>query len=99
MNPYRRFRTKDIDLNRVQDRVEDTFRQFVSNPLLDGVFIDVVFPSGSLTQEINHTLTRQPLGWIVVDVDAAETLHRDSWNNRTLTLTASGAVSAKLYVF
>jgi hypothetical protein len=98
MKPYRKFRTQNVDLDRVQDRVSDTFSQFISNPLLDGVFVSVEF-TGAETKDINHLLARQPLGWFVTDTTGAATIYRSAWNNRTLTLTSDAATIAKIYVF
>lgn len=98
MKPYRKFRTQNVDLDRVQDRVADTFQQFVSNPLLDGIIIDVTFDSPS-TKEISHLLSRQPLGWFLVDNTAAATVYRSAWSSRTLTLVSDSATTLKVYVF
>ena len=98
MKPYRKIRTKDSDLSRVQDRVADTFTTVLQNAIIDGTFVDVVF-SGAGTVEVNHLLSRQPLGWIIVDITTACQVHRDSWDARTLTLTSDAATTVKLYVF
>lgn len=98
MKPYRKIRTADVDLSRVQDRVADTFTNLLQNAIIDGTFLEVSF-DGAETKTVNHLLSRQPLGWIVVDTTAPATVYRESWNSRTLELTASAATTIKLYVF
>ena len=98
MKPYRKFRTKDIDLSRVQDRVDDAITPILTNPLIGGIFIEVSFPSAG-TVDITHRLGRQPLGWVITDITAAASIHRVSWDSKTLTLESSAVTSIKLYLF
>ena len=52
---------------------------------------------------INHRLTlkpgKTPLGWLVSDVNAAVTIHRTAWDDSTVTLEASGDVTAQIEVW
>lgn len=49
---------------------------------------------------INHKLSRQMQGWMVSDIDAAVSIYRSQpLNDKTLTLTSSGAATISLWVF
>lgn len=49
---------------------------------------------------INHGLGRQLRGWSIVDINAAITYYRSApFNDKTLTLTCSGAATANIEVF
>ena len=63
-----------------------------------GTLITVTW-AGAGSQVINHKLRQTPTGWIVCDRDAAQQIHRTAWTTSTISLTAAGAVSAKILVF
>lgn len=74
------------------------------NPLLSlptsspSLLKNITVKSGSNT--INHLLGRTPQGWAVVDQNAAITFFRSAeFNEKTLTLTSSGAGIISLLVF
>lgn len=62
--------------------------------LLKGVQLN----SGSTV--INHLLGRQMQGWFITDIDGAATIYRsEDFNDLTLTLTSSAAVTVNIGVF
>lgn len=52
---------------------------------------------------INHKLPvptgKTPEGWRITDIDAAATVHRTAWDDKTITLEASANCSITLEVF
>lgn len=67
--------------------------------IVDGVLLtNQVLKNGVNT--INHKLGRKPVGWIIIDADAAVTPFRSQpWNEKTLTLTVGADVNICLWVF
>lgn len=94
---FRKINVKDRDLSQVQDNVAQILQPLSKKALLDGVQIEATVALGS--NKISHTLQRKPLGWIVVDADAAVTLYRTAWDTTFLTLTASGSATITLWVY
>ena len=54
---------------------------------------------GAATITIAHRLGRQPVGWIITDRTTAATLHRSAWSATSISLAASGALTATLLVW
>lgn len=87
----------DNIFNRHSDAVREAIGELQGLAVLNGQFVTVALASGS--NRVAHGLGRQPVGWMVVDTDAAVTVYRTAWSATTLDLTASGAVTVKLWVF
>lgn len=83
----------------MQTRWKATLIPLLRKPLNGLVILpNVVLASGA--NVINHRLGRDPQGWMVLDQNAAVTIYRSSpFNNLTLGLTSSGAVTITLGVF
>lgn len=88
-----------LSLDMMQNAWARFLNPWLKNPFSSGVYLkDLSLVSGS--NVINHKLGRAPQGWIIIDIQAAQTLYRSAaFNDLTLTLTASGNVIASLYVF
>lgn len=90
----------DADVAKLQQRLEEFFAQFITNPLLDGVLLKQVKLSSSATQ-VSHNLGREPQGWLVVNKNA----NADVWQSSTnlpksfIALTATADVTIDLWVF
>jgi hypothetical protein len=93
------------EVERLQENVKKFVKVLEDNPLLDGHLLDRVFFTGAATVVINHGLGRQIRGWIVVDKFGSaggppfETVERTAWDDKTLTLTATGTCCVLLWVF
>ena len=79
-----------------------TLNPILSNPIINGrVLSPVVVTSGD--NVINHGLSRQLQGWIVVLNNAAVTFYdkqaTNQYSDLTLILTSSGVATVTLYVF
>ena len=94
----KRIRTEDRDLSRVQDRVNEAIQPLISNPLVDGVLVSATITAAGDIQ-VPHLLSRQPLGWIIVDQTQPAEIYRQSWDSRFLTLNVNSATILKIYVF
>lgn len=94
--------TSDNVINRVQDNVLAGLKAVAQSPLLGGTLLkSVTLVSGDNT--IRHGLGSALSGWFVVRQRAAATIYDKQDANtipdKTLTLTASAAVTVDLYVF
>jgi hypothetical protein len=71
----------------------------LAEPFTGGSFLqNVPLISGSTV--INHGLGVTPQGWLLADNTAPVTIYRSSpFNDKTLTLTASGATTISLFIF
>lgn len=97
--PFRRIYTRNEDLSRVQNAVEQSL-----NPILDSVIIDGVLVTGVLltttATQVSHTLERNPLGYIVVGQDKHATFYSPVRDSRTITLLSSASnTTVDLWVF
>ena len=90
--------TSDDDLNKVQDALVSTLNPVFSAQILDGVLLsNVSLTSGSNT--INNPLMRNVQGVIPVMKSAACDVYVTSNGAKTLTLTATAACTASLWIF
>jgi hypothetical protein len=71
----------------------------LANPLNQVIIVKNVFlKNGSTT--FNHGLGRTPQGWFLVDINGSANVYRGaSFNELTLTLISSAAVTASIGVF
>jgi hypothetical protein len=87
------------EVSKLQERLQEFFAQFATNPLLDGVLLTGIELS-TTTTAVAHKLQRKPLGWLVVDIDEQETIARDGAATvASLPLVASGPCVVSLWVF
>lgn len=97
---FRKLFTEDKVLNRVQNNISDKFSTLDINPLIDARLLEnVSLASGA--NVVNHRLGRRIRGYIVVRRSANVGIHDSdsSIPDRTINLTASGAVVVSLIVF
>ena len=71
----------------------------IANPMTNmSILQNVVLASG--TNIINHGLGRTQQGWVLTDIQGAATVYRNaSFNNTTLSLSSSAAVTVSIGVF
>lgn len=100
IQPFDKVRASDQHV--VMDVQETIFQwssQLKNQDLFPGRLIEGVELSTTAVN-VEHGLTRLPLGWIVVDRDADESVFRSSaLTTSFLPLTASGSVTVSLWVF
>lgn len=93
------FKSDDTNLMLMQTKWASQLNPILGNAL-NGITIlpNVVLASG--VNVINHKLGKLQTGWIITDINSAVTIYRSSpFNDRTLSLTASGACVISLGVF
>lgn len=93
-----RIRTADSDLSRIQDNLNYVIGELKNISILFGTIIEGTL-SGAGDLVLDHNFNRPIEGWFVVDKDADVSFYKVSSSNTTLTLTGSGAVNAKFWVF
>lgn len=90
-----------LPLPQMQTRWASILNPVIANPIMGGLSLSgVKLQTGS--NVLNHTLARTMQGWLITDTDAAVTVYRPAtaaFNNLTLTLVASGAVTVNLWVY
>ncbi len=87
------------DLDALKDRIAEFTHQLELNPTLDGALVESENLAATTPRELNHKLGRQPSGWILTDIDAAATVHRTAWDDKTISLEASADATVSVWVF
>lgn len=85
------------DVQSLQENVAGVLDPLVRIPILDGVQFSAPLVTGS--NRLAHPLQRIPLGWITVDRNGVATVYRTAWDSRTITLTASAAVTLQIWIY
>lgn len=94
----RKLKFADREVTALQDNVTLVLNQVTKKVVIDGVQLTAIsLATGS--NRINHTLGRQPLGWIVTDINAAVVPYRTAWDANTITLVATGSVTVNLWIY
>jgi hypothetical protein len=94
---FRRIKSDDQDLMKVQVAVEQVVNPIARVALLGGQTITVTLSAG--TNKIQHKLGVTPSGWFVTDTTSAVTIYRTAWDQNFLTLNASGACTVDMWVY
>jgi hypothetical protein len=87
------------DLDALKDRIAEFAQQLEINPTLDGALVESENMVAATPRALNHKLGRQPRGWILTDIDAAATVHRTAWDDKTISLEASANATVSVWVF
>ena len=99
---FQRIVTDDVVLNRVQDNVATTLAPLTNNPLSScHIIANIHLTSGSKNQ-VNHGLSRNLIGWFVVDQTLSGSIWRDTNNktpDRILYLRCDAHLTASVMVF
>tara|TARA_Y100001938_G_scaffold87002_1_gene119312 strand:- start:663 stop:977 length:315 start_codon:yes stop_codon:yes gene_type:complete len=102
LRKYERVQSQDPTINKVQERLERAFIPLFGSLIIDGVLIEDLSLNTS-TLEIPHGLGRPYRGYFVADLNADARVYRDTSSasnpSQFLPLKASGAVTAKVWVF
>jgi hypothetical protein len=97
-----KIQTADPNLQKIQDNVSKALARIERKEWMGGVILRGVELTGGTDTAVDHGLGREPLGWMVVDANAAATYYQGSTTNahpdRTLFLRASATVTVDLWV-
>jgi len=93
------FQTSNQDLSLMETKWASIINPVLSNPLTNPTILNgVKLASGA--NVINHTLGATPQGWIISDIDGNANIYRTQpFNNLTLTLYSTGAVTVNLVIY
>jgi hypothetical protein len=92
-------RTERQDVRDVWDAADREFRDVWNELISRSKLSEVTFPSGSLTQVVQHGLQREPQAVLPCVPTAAGTLHWTSKDKFTITIVASAAMTVHLLIF
>jgi hypothetical protein len=100
MKDFKKVSGASADVAKLQERLQEFFAQFATNPLLNGVLL-IGQQIGTTATRISHGLGRPYQGYIIVDQDASATVWTASSDLKGayITLQASAPVTASLWVF
>ena len=103
MREFKKINTLDPELVKVQGNIQEYLRGITTNPLLDGVRVTGISLSASGTTPVEHTLGREPLGWILIrkrgTADVWDSQDTNALPSRTLALNCSVNVEVDLWIF
>lgn len=98
MIAFKQLQSEDRIQNTFQKNVTDFLQQLSSLDILNGHQInDIDLETGN--NNVAHGLDGKLSGWIVVGVDAAQSIYEVSKDVRFLVLNASGPVTVNLWVY
>lgn len=103
VTPFKQISTDSEQLDRVQANIEAALKPLVGQPILNNVILqDIELVSGS-ENTINHGLSRELIGWILIKQDAGaliwDSQDDNTTTNKTLILNASADVKVSILVF
>lgn len=92
------YQFKDKSLMMLQTVWKAAISPAIASDIVQGQIIRAKLTAGNTT--FNHLLSRQMVGWYIVDVDAATEIYRSGpLNDQTLTLNSSAPCSVSVWVF
>ena len=88
-----------LDIQKMQNTWATALDPVIKNQLINGILIKDVSLINGITV-INHRLSRQMQGWMIVDINAAATVYRSQpFNDKTLTLTSNAVALCNVWCF
>lgn len=100
---FKKIGTKDPDLQKVQQNVENAITTIIDKPIVDGVLVTKVCLEPNVVNEVKHTLGRPAIGWIIVrkrdDIRVWDIQDFNVNPSKTLALATSHAGSIDLWIF
>jgi len=98
LEKFTKINIKEQLLARLQLNLERYFFQLTHNPLLRGQLVSDV-SLGTTPRKINHSIGVAPIGFLVIDRNTNATIYSNDKDQAQITLTASGACTASLWIF
>jgi len=103
LKSFKKVKLSDSSTSRLQDNCQTTFESLTKVSLLDGILIKDLALTASSTNEIEHKLDRNPIGWIVVRQGAQANIwdlqDANKSPSKSLSLACSADVTIDLWVF
>lgn len=95
--------SSDPVLDRVQEHIEQSFQAVTRNPLIDGVLIENVSLVSASTNIIEHKLSREVIGYIIVskssDSNVWDDLKAQTKKKLFLNLETDVDTTVSLWIF
>ena len=96
---YQRVSNLNPHSDAMQENLVKFFKQLEGCPLIDGRLLEGKLVTAGTASVYHHGLGRLPLGWVVCDVNANAVLHRDAWDETSITFSTSATATYSLWVF
>lgn len=88
-----------LNLDLMQTQWATQLNPLLKNQLTQGILLTNIPIINGVTV-INHLLSRNQIGYIITDINAAASIYRSApLNDKTLTLTSNAAAVISLWVF
>lgn len=84
----KRVRSDDATIVQLQDNVDLTLRAIAEKPIVDGVVVGPIDLKSGMVNQVPHTLTRKPIGWIVL----AKSANANIWDSQVANTTPKSVV-------
>jgi hypothetical protein len=97
LKPYKKLNGLDYEQSKTVQYTEEWISQFKETDFISGNLIEVSV--STTATKFNHGLGVQPLGWMVLDKTSGIDVWRTDWDDKTITLDATGSASIKVWVF
>jgi hypothetical protein len=99
---FKTFNSQEIEINRLQDNVADGFNRVVTSAILDYTIIrNVALKIGD--NVVNHQLSRNPIGWIVIRKRGPGNFYDKQDSNtipaQNIVINSDSAVTVDFYFF
>ena len=93
------FKDENTPFQMMQSKWASELNPIIANPMTNmQILKNISLVSG--TNVINHRLGQTQQGWLLTDIQGAASIYRSApFNNLTLTLTSSAAVTVSIGVF
>lgn len=98
---FKRVNTTNPEINRLQESVNNVFKQILDQQILSSNIITNIRLTSSSTTSIDTKLSEPIKGWIIIRKDTNSSIweNRGLTNNRTLALECDADVIIDLLVF
>lgn len=95
--PLKSFQSADYEMSKAQAYVKEFASQLTETPFIRGKIFTINLSPGN--NSIQHKLRSIPSGWFILDKNAATDIWRTGWDDLSITLNSTNAVSISLWVF
>lgn len=97
LKPFKKLNGLKYELSKTVQYTEEWINQFKNIEFLSGVVIETQV--STTATKLNHGLSSMPVGWILLDKTANIDVWRTDWDDKSITLDASGTGTIKVWVF
>jgi hypothetical protein len=89
-----------LDLSHTQTQWASQLNPLLGNPIMRGLALNAISLVANVPQTLNHRLSRNQIGWIITDQNAAAEIYRTQpFNAQTITLESSANVTINIWCY